>query len=452
MRGVSVGLMMKFSRRVFLKMLASGALGAAGLDMCGLPASAALFRKTHKWRKYEMTANPAELWLKQYEGKISENELKLLQRAQDTFAANVLKAADPAKALPWSPHRGIAPSSFNYRGVWNWDSAFHAMAAARWDAELARDQVRIALKNQLPSGALVDVVFEDGRVVTNFGKPPVMPWACAIVDRHAPDDGFLREAYDKFILYEAHWRKDRGGDRDGLFYYDSSNEDEPQRYKEAKLESGWDTSVRWDSASYKLWAVDLNCFMLMLYRAMAYMADRLHLPDDVKKWEDRRKVLAEKINQKLWNPAAGAYMDYNFTTNQFTGVLSPASFHPLYCRIASSEQAAQSAKLAADPDRFFPGMPSVSYNDPQYESSNYWRGPMWLNITYFAVKGFAYYGHDRLANDFRRTVLDWCSKNEDYLYEYYDSKSGKGLGARQYGWTATFVIEFILNWNKADDL
>ncbi len=50
------------------------------------------------------------------------------------------------------------------------------------------------------------------------------------------------------------------------------------------------------------------------------------------------------------------------------------------------------------------------------------------------------------GRSFRDMILDGCDKNKDYLWEYYDSRSGKGLGAPQYGWTGAFVIEFILNW------
>lgn len=77
---------------------------------------------------------------------------------------------------------------------------------------------------------------------------------------------------------------------------------------------------------------------------------------------------------------------------------------------------------------------------------------MWLNVAYFAIKGLYYYGYDRTAQDIRGTILDWCEQNADYLYEYYDSRSGKGLGAKQFGWAATFVIKLILNWNKESDL
>jgi putative isomerase len=116
-------------------------------------------------------------------------------------------------------------------------------------------------------------------------------------------------------------------------------------------------------------------------------------------------------------------------------------------RIPSAERAACLAKLAADPARFFPGLPSVSYDNPAYRSSEYWRGPTWLNVAYFALKGLRDYGHDRVASAIRETILGCCDKNEDYLWEYYDSRDGKGIGAPQYGWTGTFVIEFILNWS-----
>ncbi len=387
----------------------------------------------------------ADRWVEQYRGKVSQQELNLLERAQATLMKNIVPR-DGDKPLQWEPRRGIAPSLLHYQGVWNWDAAFHAIAVARWDPELARDQIGIMLEAQLPSGALPDVLYTDGRSVTDFGKPPVMPWACAIVDRYSPDDNFLRWAYDKFLAYEAHWRRDRGGDRDGLFHYDGLAADEREHWRQARLESGWDDSVRWDKASYLLWTVDLNCFMVMLYRAMGYMATRLGRTGDRAEWEHRQSVVSGRINEKLWNPQAGAYVDVNYETGEFSDVLSPASFHPLYVGIASQDQAARLADLAADPARFYPGMPSVAYDNPEYRSDKYWRGPTWLNISYFAVRGLKDYGHTALAEDIRRTILDWCSRNEDYLYEYYDSRSGQGIGVKQYSWTAAFVIEFIVNW------
>ena len=41
--------------------------------------------------------------------------------------------------------------------------------------------------------------------------------------------------------------------------------------------------------------------------------------------------------------------------------------------------------------------------------------------------------------------LDWAARNTDSLHEYYDSKTGKGIGVGHFGWSATFAIEFILS-------
>src|ERR1035437_10856990 len=87
------------------------------------------------------------------------------------------------------------PSLGTYRGIWNWDSAFHAVGISHWDPELAREQFKILFGKQLPNGALPDVIWEKGGMVTTFTKPPVMAWAGAVVDRRSPEIQFLQEIY-----------------------------------------------------------------------------------------------------------------------------------------------------------------------------------------------------------------------------------------------------------------
>ena len=395
-----------------------------------------------------MTNPRSQSWLRECGERVSAMEHDLLRRAVKTLEDNILTAAQP---LPWHPYRGIIPSPSTYRGIWNWDSAFHAVTVSRWDPGLAREQISIILDRQLPSGALPDVIFEDGNVVSNFGKPPVMPWACTIVDRRDADDAFLAAGYERFVPYEAHWRRNRGGGEDGLFHYDSEAPDAHQRAEDAKLESGWDDSVRWDNGCRELWPIDLNCFMVMLYRAMAYMAERVSRPDDRAEWLRRADRLAVEINDRLFESRTGAYVDRNRGTGRFTGVLTPASFMPLYVGIASKERAKRMASVAADPNRFFPGMPIVSYDNPAY-SRTFWRGPTWLNTAYFALKGLKLYGYHETADACRQTILEWCARTTDAIHEYYDSRTGDPLGAKQFSWSAAFIIEFILNWNNQSDV
>jgi len=67
----------------------------------------------------------------------------------------------------------------------------------------------------------------------------------------------------------------------------------------------------------------------------------------------------------LFDPKAGAYLDRRRVTGQFSKVLSPASFVPLFAGIADTSRASAMAKLAADPTKLFPGMPTVAYDHPR---------------------------------------------------------------------------------------
>jgi hypothetical protein len=44
-------------------------------------------------------------------------------------------------------------------------------------------------------------------------------------------------------------------------------------------------------------------------------------------------------------------------------------------------------------------------------------------------------------------ILDWWAANEDSIYVYDDSRSGKDIGAPIFGGSAAFIIEFILGWD-----
>jgi putative isomerase len=371
---------------------------------------------------------------------VTQFDLELLNRAKATLLGNQV-AGDA-----WKPYRGIMPSLGTYRGIWNWDSAFHAIGISHWDDKLAREQLKIMLDKQLPSGALPDVIWENGKMVTAFTKPPVMAWAVAVVDHRSPDTAFLQETYPRLVKLGTFFMNERGGQSDGLFYYAGTD---------TGTDSGWDDSIRWDDGyrrsttnQHRLWAVDLNCYMFMHYRAMAYLADRLHLPQDRQTWLKKADELAAHINEKLWDQQLGFYVDRDRVTGKNGPALSPAGFMPMFVHLAPAARAARMAKLAADPNKFFPGMPTAAYDTPGFQSHGYWRGSTWLNTSYFALKGLLDYGDTRLATSMRSKLLGWMAGDPSTIWEYYDSKDGKGNGAKGFGWSSAFLIAFVLDWNN----
>ena len=379
-----------------------------------------------------------EEWLAPLRQKVSERDARLLDAAYEVLKGNTIHQPD----VPWGDVPVISPWSGPCAGIWNWDSAFHAMTVSRSDTALAKSCIDAFTGFQLPSGMFPDVIYADGRLCDNYSKPPVLPWATMIVFRRDGDREFLRRNYDRYVRNAAFWEQNRC-DR-GLFYYAAQQHPEADDYLHPRWESGWDNSPRWDEFPIvDLWAIDLNCYMVMFYRAMAEAAEVLG--EERKDWDEKAAALAGRIEAELFDPAQGAYADRNRRTGAFVSVLSPASFMPLYIGIASPERAEAMARLASDPKKFYPGMPTVTYDCPAY-STEYWRGQTWLNVAFFAYKGLCNYGFTKVAEEIREFLLSMVYDGLDRgISENYDTIRRTGGFNESFSWSAAFVIEFILD-------
>ena len=329
----------------------------------------------------------------------------------------------------------ISPGRNNFVGIWNWDSAFHAIGMLDFDKELAKEQILGFLQFQLENGMLPDVIWESGVIEDNFSKPPVMASAAEKVFHETGDYDFLKKVYPQLVFNANFWERERMFG--GLFHYDA-NQDKENYLKWVGYETGWDNSPRWDKEPYNCWAIDLNCYMVMTYRSLAVMAEKLG--EDSKEWKIKETLLTSEIEKRLWNENLEAYTDYNFKKESFINVLSPASFMPLYVGIAPESRAEKMNQIAID--HFLPGMPTVAYDDPSY-SRDYWRGPCWLNVAFFAAKGLYDYGFIDSARTIKDTILTWVENDGDYIHENYDAKTGEGLCYPEFSWSSVFVREFI---------
>lgn len=377
--------------------------------------------------------------------RISERDEKLLYRAVETLYANIIPEKE-GQPNSWGKLRALAPALSHYVGHWNWDSAFHSLAIQYWDPALAREQAKILFDVQHENGCLTNVIFPNGASLDNRSQPPVWYWAYEELDRIDPDDTSLAYAYEVLTKHEGFWTKRRMSN--GLFRYDCDDE---KQALFVKYESGWDTSPRWDTyLPDVLWPIDLNCYMVLAYRSLTYMATRLNKSEDILRWQEAERELTERINERLWHEELSMYSDTIIENGRATGVETPASFMPLFVGIASKEQAEAMMRFATNEEKFYPLMPSVAYDAPTYTAPDYFRGPMWLNMSYMAVNGLLRYGYTELAEGYRNRILDVCAKEERGLFEYYNSRTGEGRGACGYGWTSACIIRFILESYSAE--
>ncbi|MBQ8496609.1 MAG: hypothetical protein IJ489_04030 [Clostridia bacterium] len=376
-----------------------------------------------------------ETWFAENEFS-SERDRDLAKRAYHMLMGNVYTE----EHYLWSPFRCLSPGKKHFCGIWNWDSAFHAVGLSRWDTELAKESILGFIQFQRENGLFPDVICTDGRIISGFSKPPVLAWATTLIYERDGQKDFLAKTYPVFVKNVKYWEENRA-DR-GLYHYDADDKDSDDYLLHVKYESGWDNSVRWDKGITEYYAIDLNCFMVMFYRALALMADVLGHCEEKKSWEEKECALISRINEVMWDEKHRYYADANRLTGEVSDVLSPASFMPLYIGIASDERA-DAMRIIAE-ERFKGKMPTVTFDHPAY-SNDYWRGPTWLNVAYFAAKGLKNYDFS-VADTIRESILDMCFADKDGIFENYDSVTGKGLYCNHFSWSSVFILEFIFNF------
>lgn len=367
-----------------------------------------------------------------------ENSAEILKKSEKFLLSNVY----PPEGYRWSPYRMISPSKRHFPGVWNWDSAYHALAMLTIDKELAKEQILGFLQFQTENGLLPDVIWERGDIEDRFSKPPVMADAAWRVYQATADRPFLKTVYSAFSRNAAWWETHR---RHGNLFRFGADRDrtasEKEYYSHVGFESGMDDSPRWDSHPDEYWAIDLNCYMVTMYRALAAMAQELG--ESAAQWAEKKTELITAIERLLWDDEQQTYADRHIPTQCFSTTITPCSLLPLYVGFAPQDRAAAMHRIACS--HLLPGMPTVAYDHPAY-STTYWRGPCWLNVAYYAAKGLKNYGFEESANTVRNTILEWVANDADDIHENYDAKTGKGLYASQFSWSCAFVREFILNF------
>jgi hypothetical protein len=84
------------------------------------------------------------------------------------------------------------------------------------------------------------------------------------------------------------------------------------------------------------------------------------------------------------------------------------------------------------------GVRSLEASHPEYSARNYWRGPVWANITWLTALGLDLQGEKRAAWTLVDRML--LTIEGGGMREYYSPESGRGLGAQDFTWTAALCL------------
>ena len=316
------------------------------------------------------------------------------------------------------PCRWTTPDRVPHRFMWLWDSAFHAMAFAQYNVEMAKDCIRAVLSLQREDGFISHMMSPQGRI-SDITQPQVLSWGLWAVYQQDKDKNFLREcvpALAKFLIWTM---KNRDKNQNGLLEWFT----EPD-YTECKCgESGLDNSPRFDY-DIELDAIDFSTYLCNDAKYLSILFNELGDTENAEYFRVVHEKVKEKINSLLWSEEDSLYYDRLFD-GRLTKFATPSSFLPMFAGICSQAQADKMVKVLLDENRFWTAMPIPSIpKDNEYYDIDMWRGCSWLNINYFIILGLRKYGYSEIAEELRRrtlnTVLEWYEKTGN-IFEFYDA-------------------------------
>lgn len=360
-------------------------------------------------------------------------------------------------------HSGLFPS-YHYKwfhGFWAWDSWKHAVALSRYDLVLAKDQIRAMYDYMDEEGFIADCIYRDTTIEKhNYRntKAPLSAWAVWKVFEQDQDTHFLEEMYPLLKKQHAWWYQNRDHDQDGLCEYGSTD----GTLVAAKWESGMDNAVRFDESqilknaetawSLNQESVDLNAYLYAEKGFLAQMAHQLHKMDEKNQFSQEAKQIKE-LFQQFYDEQSGWFYDTSIDGQEFIEVMGCEGWIPLWAGLANTTQAEQVKENMMKAAYFNSKVPlqTLSAAHPKFKpQGGYWRGPVWLDQSYFGLVALKNYGYNAEALELTEKLIynaDGVFTKGASIRENYQPITGKGLESESFSWSAAHYLLMIMEEN-----
>jgi hypothetical protein len=347
------------------------------------------------------------------------------------------------------------PSPGRYPWQWYWDSCFAAIVWRRFDPARSRAELESLLAAQRPNGFIGHTIFWNQPVSplrylfynvasrrsfqTETIQPPLLAWAWSI----AVGD----PAEEPRIAAQMDWlAANRDLEGDGLLWIVQPDE------------SGLDASPKFEP----VWGALANGklgFPLLVRRNRRIGFDARRVSERGwpllcetlvnTMWSLSLQALGRPsatpaLVERLWDERRGLFLDEARPGGTRPGIVTWASLAPLALpdlpeaigrRLVEEHLLDRAEFLTAV------APPSVAASEPSYEPGGghgpirrYWRGPTWVNSAWLVWLGMRRLGYEKEAERLAAGLIGAVER--EGLREYYDPRTGSGLGAHDFAWSA----------------
>ena len=353
-------------------------------------------------------------------------------------------------------HEGIVPShaAYYFVGFWAWDTWRFSAALAKFDPELAKDNIRAMFDYQQPDGMIIDCIYTDpAENNARDSKPPLVSWAVDEIFTHTNDTAFISEMYPQLMAYYKWWYNKRDHNRNGMCEYGSTD----GTLEAAAWESGMDNAIRFDDAKMlkndgaeDAWSmdqesVDLNAYLALECKLLKKFAGILGVTFDGPDY-------SSQVADYFFDKEKGFFFDRRLKDGSFIQEPGCEAYTPLWTEVATADQVKAMLPLLTDTAKFstYIPFPTVAADHPKYNPRGYWRGPIWLDQTYFAIRGLRNYGYNKMADEYTLQVFDRLQglKEGAPIHENYGTHTGELLKAPHFSWSSSHLLMLYDDYGK----
>lgn len=313
-----------------------------------------------------------------------------------------------------------------------------------------------------------------------------------------PTLAFLRRLFPRLKTWFEWYNTTQTGPLPNSYRWRGRDKDTNLFLNPKTLTSGLDDYPRASHPSADERHVDLHCWMALSSGIMASIAQLLGEPHQ--DYQLSHRVLSDNdlLNRLHWSEQLRAFSDFGNHTQavslqqekvyvppgqprhqfpvarlvrsvrrapklQYVNALGYVSLFPFLLHILQPD----SPKLEyifhdmRDPNKLWTpyGLRSLSKADPLYMKRNtehdapYWRGPIWININYLAVRALHHYSSvdgpykekaAALYEELRTNIINNVYRQyveTGYIWEQYSDSTGRGQGSHPFtGWSALTVL------------
>jgi hypothetical protein len=221
-----------------------------------------------------------------------------------------------------------------------------------------------------------------------------------------------------------------------------SNE-EYRRYMaivEILRERGWDTERQCEDSPF---AVEDVAFSAIAARAAADLAT---IAPDFDADPAPLDALAARLRTgvgALWDERTSWFRPYDVRGGKAVGPATATGVVALWAGAATAPQADEIAVRLSEWNKMLRyGVPTCDPTDDNFEPERYWRGPVWVIVNWLAAEGLTAYGYDGHAEAIRGMTRALVANAGDS--EYYDPRTGAGIGGHGFSWSAALTLAWLL--------